>query len=196
MNPEAAMDTFRLDPGTSIAQAGPQAAQTITLDSPAISVMRDLTRVQAATTSAGTGLREAEQMMINQGVRMLFVLNGLPAIEGLITSNDVSGDKPMRVVHERNVHFEELTVADVMSPLAELDAIDIEQMDVARVGNLVATLKHQGRNHLLVAARAADGKTALIRGVISRAEIARQLGSPIDITDIANSFSEIERALV
>jgi hypothetical protein len=34
-----------------------------------------------------------------------------------------------------------------------------------------------------------------VRGVISRAQIERQLGSMIEITPIANSFSEIERAL-
>jgi hypothetical protein len=31
--------------------------------------------------------------------------------------------------------------------------------------------------------------------VISRAQIERQLGAPIDLTQIASSFSEIERAL-
>jgi hypothetical protein len=36
---------------------------------------------------------------------------------------------------------------------------------------------------------------ARVRGVISRAQIERQLGAPIDLTQIASSFSEIERAL-
>jgi hypothetical protein len=34
-----------------------------------------------------------------------------------------------------------------------------------------------------------------VRGVISRAQIERQLGAPVDVSPIASSFSEIERAL-
>jgi hypothetical protein len=34
-----------------------------------------------------------------------------------------------------------------------------------------------------------------VRGVISRAQIERQLGTVINLTQIASSFSEIERAL-
>jgi len=35
-----------------------------------------------------------------------------------------------------------------------------------------------------------------VRGVVSRAQIERQLGTVIDITEIASNFSEVERALV
>jgi hypothetical protein len=35
-----------------------------------------------------------------------------------------------------------------------------------------------------------------VRGVVSRAQIERQLGTTIEITPIANSFSEIERVMV
>lgn len=36
--------------------------------------------------------------MIHQGVRMLFVATELPAIQGLVTSTDLRGDKAMRLV--------------------------------------------------------------------------------------------------
>jgi hypothetical protein len=57
------------------------------------------------------------------------------------------------------------------------------------VGNLIATLERFGRNHLLVVERAAA------RGVISRSRIERPLGRTIEVTPIANTFAEIERAL-
>ncbi len=195
LNPEAPIATFRLEDGTSIAQALPQSYSAVTHGSPAIEVMTDLTKVRAATTAPGTSLRQAEQLMIYQGVRMLFVVTDMPSIAGLITSNDVSGDKPMRLVSERNAHFEDLTVGDVMTPLTLLDAIDLDLLQAATVGNLIATLKRFGRNHLLVVEKAGDTGQRRIRGVISRAQIERQLGAPIDITHIASSFSEIERAL-
>ncbi|MGL6112581.1 MAG: CBS domain-containing protein, partial [Rubrivivax sp.] len=187
--------TFRLEPGISIAPAQPKSSAPVRLDSPALQVMTDLTLVKAATTHPGTSLRQAEQMMIYQGVRMLFVVSDMPSFEGLITTTDLTGDRAMRIVAERNVHHDELCVADVMTPLSMLDAIDLERMRAASVGQVVATLKRFGRNHLLVMEGAAPQTPQRVRGVISRAQIERQLGIPIDIAPIASSFSEIGRAL-
>ncbi|WP_418317445.1 hypothetical protein [Piscinibacter sakaiensis] len=195
MNPQAALATFHLSSGMSIAQTLPEARPTLTIDSPALDVMTDLSRIRAATTSPRTGLRQAEQVMIHQGVRMLFVVTDMPSIEGLVTSNDVAGDKPMRLVHERNVHFDELSVADVMTPLLSLDAVDFDQLQRATIGNLIATLQKLGRNHLLVVEQKHDLVPARIRGVVSRTQIERQTGLNVPISDIAQSFSEIERAL-
>ena len=196
MNPDAALPTFRLDRGTTLAQAQPTDNAPVTLASPALAVMTDLTQVKAATTHPRTTLRQAEQAMIYQGVRMLFVVTEMPLIEGLITATDLGGDKQMRVVHERHLHYDELCVADVMTELGSLDAIDYARVQVAAVGNAVATFQRLGRNHLLVVEAATAQTPRRVRGVISRSQVERQLGRPIDITPIANSFSEIERALV
>ena len=196
MHPDAALPTFRLDRGTTLAQAQPTDNAPVTLASPALAVMTDLTKVKAATTHPRTTLRQAEQAMIYQGVRMLFVVTEMPLIEGLITATDLGGDKQMRVVHERHLHYDELCVADVMTELGALDAIDYAVVRSAAVGNAVATLQRLGRNHLLVVEASTAQTPRRVRGVISRSQVERQLGRPIDITPIANSFSEIERALV
>ena len=196
MNPDAALPTFRLDRGTTLAQAQPADNAAVTLESPALTVMTDLTKVKAATTHPRTTLRQAEQAMIYQGVRMLFVVTEMPLVEGLITATDLGGDKQMRVVHERHLHYDELCVADVMTDFGALDAIDYAVVRSAAVGNAVATLRRLGRNHLLVVEAATAQTPRRVRGVISRSQVERQLGRPIDITPIANSFSEIERALV
>ena len=196
MSPDAALPAFRLDRGTTLAQAQPTDNAPVTLASPALAVMTDLTKVKAATTHPRTTLRQAEQAMIYQGVRMLFVVTEMPLIEGLITATDLGGDKQMRVVHERHLHYDELCVADVMTELGALDAIDYAVVRSAAVGNAVATLQRLGRNHLLVVEASTAQTPRRVRGVISRSQVERQLGRPIDITPIANSFSEIERALV
>jgi CBS domain-containing protein len=196
MNPDAALPTFRLERATSLAQAQPTDSTPVTLASPALAVMTDLTQVKAATTHPRTTLSQAEQAMIYQGVRMLFVVREMPLIEGLITATDLGGDKQMRVVHERHLHYDELCVADVMTEQGALDAIDYAVVRTAAVGNAVATLQRLGRNHLLVVEAATAQTPRRVRGVISRSQVERQLGRSIDITPIAKSFSEIERALV
>ena len=195
MSSAAALPAFRLERGTAIAQADVSSDAPVTLDSPALDVMTDLTRGKAATTQPTTTLRQAEQMMIYQGVRMLFVVTAMPSIEGLITTTDLDGDKRMRIVHERNLHYDELCVADVMTELASLDAVDYERMRSASVGHAIATLQRLGRNHLLVVEAATARTPRRVRGVVSRSQIERQLGTRIDVTPIASSFSEIERAL-
>jgi hypothetical protein len=69
-------------------------------------------------------------------------------------------------------------------------------MAKSTVGDTIATLRRFGRNHLLVVEAATPGTTQRVRGVISRAQIERQLGTLIDVAPIADSFSEIERALI
>lgn len=190
MSPEAALPTRRLAPGASLAQARPWQAPPVTLLSPALDVITDLTEVKAASTRPSITLREAEQIMIYQGVRMLFVVTEMPTVEGLITSTDLRGAKAMNVVNERRCHWDELIVADVMTELERLDAIDYAAMGSARVGNVIATLKQFGRNHLLVVD---EGRR--VRGVISRAQIERQLGRLIEMAEVASSFAEIEKML-
>ena len=192
MNRNAVLPTFRLLSGTSIAQAEPWQTQPVTLDSPAVSVMTDLSRVKAATVQPEAQLQQAEQAMIYLGVRMLFVVSEMPQVEGLVTTTDLHGDRQMRLVHERGVHWDELCVADVMTALSALDAIPFAAMRSASVGDLVATLQRVGRNHLLVVDA---GPPQRVCGVVSRSQIERQTGLSIDITPIATTFAEIERAL-
>jgi CBS domain-containing protein len=195
VNNDSVLPTFRIEAGTAVAQATPGHTSRVTVDSPALEVMTDLTQVKAATTSPSTSLRQAEQMMIYQGVRMLFVVTDMPSLEGLITSTDLRGERQVSVGHERNLRYDDMSVADVMTNLSMLDAIEFERMRTASVGDVIATLKRFGRNHLLVVQGATEQTPRRVRGIISRAQVERQLGVPIEITPVANSFSEIERAL-
>jgi signal-transduction protein with cAMP-binding, CBS, and nucleotidyltransferase domain len=192
---EVALPTFRLGAGTVIAQANIQDGGSVTRSSPALSVMTDLTKVRAAVTPPSTSLREAEQLMIQQGVRMLFVVSASSTFEGLITSTDLRGEKQMRLVAQRGVHYDELTVGDVMTDLASLDAIDLELMKRATVGDVIATLGKFGRDHLLVVERNKATNECGVRGIVSRAQIERQSGLKLATARIASTFAEVERAL-
>ena len=195
MHRDAVIPTFMLSTGTSITQASPWQTLAVTLESPALEVMTDLTKVKAATIHPDQTLRQAEQTMIYQGVRMLFVVNEMPVLEGLITSTDLHSERQMSLVHSRHLRFDEMRVADVMSDLSMLDAIALDSMRIATVSNLIATLRSLGRNHLLVVQAGAPGAAQQVRGVISRAQIERQLGQPVEVTERLGNFAEVVRAL-
>jgi CBS domain-containing protein len=86
-------------------------------------------------------------------------------------------------------------VADVMTELSMLDAVPFEAMRTASVGNVVASLTRVGRDHLLVCEAGKGSAPGRVRGVISRTQVERQLGRAIEVTPIATTFAEIERAL-
>jgi predicted transcriptional regulator len=189
------LPTFRFPPGTSIAQSQVQQFRPVTAQSPALEVMTDLTQVRAATVAPGSALAQAEQSMIHQGVRLLFVVRSMPSVDGIIAAGDLHGERPMRLVHQRSVKYEELTVEDVMTPLSAIDAVDYGALRHASVAELVDTLVHSGQQHLLVIEHASAAAPVRIRGIISKTQVERQLGAQLLSSEIATSFSEIGKAL-
>ncbi len=189
------LPTFRFSDGTCIAQAQPKPHQRVTPDSSALCVMTDLTDVRAATVHPEVTLSQAEQVMIHQGVRMLFVVTQMPCVDGIVTLADLQGDKPMKIIQQRQVRRDEITVSDVMSKLSDLDVMNLAIVQRATVADLATTFFKFGRPHLLVVEAASAANSARIRGVISHAQIERQMGASLPMVEIASTFAEIEQAL-
>lgn len=166
----------------------------ITADSPATLAMTDLSRVPAATITADATLEEANRSMIARGVRLLLVVADSNMIIGLVTSNDILGEKPVQVAQKRRSRRTELRVADVMVPVDKMESLAIEDVRKARVGNIVATLKADGRAHAIVLGQQEHGKQYLL-GIFSASQIARQLGVQIPTYEVARTFAEIEAVI-
>lgn len=166
----------------------------VVLDSPATDAMTDLTRTTAVIILAGDSADEAHRRMIQRGVRLLLVVDQDRKLQGVITANDVLGEKPVRVAVERGIRREEVLVRDIMTPRERLQALAMEQVQAAKVGHIVATLKQAGRQHALVVDSDHRGHQR-VRGIFSATQIARQLGVAIHTSTVARTFSEIETML-
>jgi CBS-domain-containing membrane protein len=189
------LPTFRVSDGTCIVQAQIPQKDPVTLDSPALAVVTDLTEVRAATAHPLVTLVDAEQTMMQQGVRLLFVVSEMPCVDGIVTLHDMHSDKPVRVTQERRVRREQLQVKDVMTPLSELDAVEYKSLADASVGNIVATLLKFGHPYLVVIEASTVESAARVRGLVSQSQVERQLGKPLPAVEIASTFAEIQRAL-
>ena len=189
----------RASPGTRYQLQRPAAAPALQPDSPATGVMTDLTRVTAITIREHATLAEANEVMIERAVRSLFVVGDQSAMVGMVTSTDLLGERPIQLSQQLGIRRDEITVRDVMTPADRLEAIDLEDVLQARVGDVVATLKQSGRQHALVIERVSSGTAGavqMVRGIFSLTEIARRLGVPIQAThDIPRTFAEIEAAI-
>lgn len=172
-----------------------QDLRATTLDSPAILVMTDLTRVAAAVALPGMTVDEANHYMIQRGVRMLLVLDEHELLAGIVTATDILGEKPVTLARERGVRHSAILVADVMTSASRLDAFDLRTVQGACVGHVVESLRRTRRHHALVTQQDAGGGTE-VRGIFSLSQIARQLGMALQLPEAADTFAEIEAALV
>jgi signal-transduction protein with cAMP-binding, CBS, and nucleotidyltransferase domain len=167
----------------------------VALESPALTVMTDLTRISPATIGPEAPIESANRFMMMRGVRLLLVVDERECVLGVISAADILGERSMRVAAGRGLRRDELAVADVMTPAEEVEVIALAQVESARVGHVVATLMHAGRQHALVVDNEADSGRTMVRGVLSLSQVARQLGRPLQLNEVARTFAEIEAVL-
>lgn len=166
----------------------------VAANSPAVEVMTDLRRIAAATVDPDTSLAEAQQIMVLRGVRSLLVVDASRHMIGLITASDLMGERPLQLCNQRGLKMQDLTVRDAMTPIGAVQAVTLADVMKSEVGDVVAMLRHCGRQHMLVIERDRNA-TTFVRGIFSSSQIARQLGIPVQTTEVARTFAEIEAAL-
>jgi len=167
----------------------------VTLDSPAADTMTDFRRVPAVTINAAAAIDYANRKMIEHGIRLLLVLQHPDLVVGIITASDILGEKPMQIVQERGVRHDEIAVRDIMTPREMLEVIQMRDVLNTRVGHVVATLQRARRQHAMVVEPNDGDACQAVRGLFSASQIARQLGVPVHVGDVARTFAEIETLL-
>lgn len=169
-------------------------ARRVSVNDPAALVMTDFKKLRALTIQATASMQNAHNKMIANNVRLLLVVDIHNNIIGLVTSTDIDGEKPLRIIQERRIARGEILVADVMTPRERLEAVDMDDLLLARVGHVVATLKAVGRRHALVV-DTDDNGVQRVRGLFSATQIERQLGTAIETVEVARSFAQVGEML-
>jgi CBS domain-containing protein len=113
--------------------------------------------------------------MVRLGVRALLVVRD-QRIVGLITSYDIQGERPLQFLQSTTyTHHRDIRVGHIMTPWDELLAVEWEHLKSARAGDLLAVLEAAGITHLLVVDSAKQGEAPIVRALVSRARLLRQL---------------------
>ena len=187
------LELSMLTPGTGFSRPYFYSPRPVEITSSAIEVMTDLRFVPAATTSVEVTVSMASQKMIARAVRLLLVVNDADDVIGLITARDLNGDRIREACQANGVDSENLTVGEAMT--REVEVLPLEAVLHARVGDIVETLKHSGRQHALVVdAEPFTGKP-MVRGVFSASQIGRQLGIISTQQDLTQTFAQIDQAI-
>ncbi len=207
--PFGTLSHIRLKPATTYIHP-PELPDRAYLTSPAIEVMTDFNHVRPRTTGPETPIDEALENMKRVGVRLLLVEDGERNILGIVSSYDIQGERPIKLVQESRVSRSQIRVSDIMTPQADIEALHMLSVRNAQVGHIVATLRALEQRHLLVVQSATgNGEPAdeealpsigsgkqVVRGLFSSAQIGRQLRVDVDeIMTPAHSLAEMQRGM-
>lgn len=190
----SALQSFPLKTGSSFVRPVQTFPERVKLSDSALSVMTDLTKVSVVSVRAKTPMDRANAKMIRYGVRMLLVLDDSEQVAGLLTASDVLGEKPMRFLQNMGGTHADIMVRDIMSTQRELEVMKIENVQQAKVGDIVASMKKSDRQHALVVSEGADGRQTVC-GLFSITQVARLLGAQVQSFELARTIAEIEAAI-
>jgi CBS-domain-containing membrane protein len=182
--------TSPLQKGATFHKPSQVLPEKVRLDDPAANVMTDFTVVTAYTIFPLETIEAARAKMIHRGVRMLLVVDDQNHILGLITTSDLTSEKPMQVVQTQGIRHSDVMVKDIMTPREKLEVLCMENLQTAHVGDIVTTLKTHGRQHALVVERTKD-RSQILRGMFSVSQISRQIGSQVETAGVASTFAEL-----
>lgn len=184
----------RLDSGAGYFRPRQHLPDQVTTDDPALTVMTDLSQVTTYTAELNTPLSKAQETMIKRGVRLLLVRDADGHIVGLITSRDIEGERPTRILAKGGGTWEDLLVADIMTLKPKLEVLLMAEVVKARVGDVIATLRQADRQHAMVVdTDPGTGKLA-VRGIFSLSQIGLQLGLNINPAQHPTTYADLARA--
>jgi len=184
-----------LVPGTSISQSQHAEIDSVTITDKAELVFTDFAYVRPFTISATATIDQISDKMITCGVRLLFVTRTDGVLYGLVTFTDLFGEKPVQYIQEHGGSREEILAQDIMTPLAQLEALRQEDVRKASVGDIVETIKAAGRQHMLVCHSYKSG-SQVVTGLFSSTHIEKLLDIKIELSPRAQTFADLERALI
>lgn len=165
----------------------------LSLDEPAIAVMTDHRLEKANMCLANKSIDRAMKQMAENNTNMLLVTNEDQVVIGLITSADISGEKPIQYVQETGKTRDQLCVRHLMTPIKSLPVMEISKILDSSIGDVLHTLNEIGSEFILVSSLQ-DGVPA-IRGIFSARSIARSLKIFFDPSPGAKTFAEFTKAL-
>jgi CBS-domain-containing membrane protein len=168
------VSTVSFDAGV-LPRRSPAEVRSLSPAEPALLAITDFTREYPVTVDAERQIDDALDDMIRLGVRALLVYQE-QRIVGLITSYDIQGERPMQFLQQSNYsHHRDIRVADIMTPWDALAALNWDTLQEMRAGDLLHLLEEAGLTHLIVVEVDRKNSSCIIRALVSRARLVRQL---------------------
>lgn len=186
------LKTEKLSPAQACLQTKRE-LQLVHLHDCAFAVMVDFTQQTPRTIGPDEPMDNALDEMKVSGVHLLLVKDKNGNIVGVIGSEDILGELPIKIIQERRIKRSQVLVKMIMTPIDQIAAFNIDMLEHAKVGNIVVTLKSL-RTHYALVTSSAENNQQLLRGIFTTSQISRQLHRDIaDSIAKAQSVSELQK---
>ncbi len=189
------LPTVQLNEGAQYCHP-PTQPEVAHIDDPALSVMTDFVHNNPVTITPDDYIPNALTEMKSHQVHSLLVIGSDKQVLGLITSEDMLGEKPLQIIQERQVPRNEIKVRALTTPINKLLLLDYNIISHTKVGNVIHTLTELHHHYALVTEFDKENHTHMIRGIFSARKISEQLGIIVrdEITE-AHSIAELQSKL-
>lgn len=191
-------DTHRFKPLPLVPMMAPPSLPTVQRmarpEDPAISLLTDLHHSACVVASHSDGLESTLHLMKRAGVRMVLVSGAGDELVGMVSAEDLQGERPLMQAASRHMAHQDLTLADVMVPLSQWPVVDMVAVRSARLGDIAATMREHGLRYLLVTQRK-NGST-MLRGLFSARRLEMAMHTTIEPGLHVRTFAEMEHALM
>lgn len=149
--------------------------ELVHLEDSALSVMIDFSKTPPYTIKPEDNMEHAIEEMEVTGTHLLLVVNAEGDFHGVLSSQDVLGEKPIKIIQERRVTRDQILVKTIMVPHTQIIAIDDTLLQHTHVGHIVKTLHEHHKQYALVVTASTDKKTQKVRGIFTMAQLRKQL---------------------
>ena len=167
-----ALPTLTLEPGKT-RLCTDMLPEVLHLEDPALAVMIDFSQSVPKTIHKNSSIDDALNKMKTQGLHLLFAVDDAEQPIGVIASEDLLGEYPIKIQQERRIPRAKICVDMLMKKLSDIPAIDFDVVTQFKIGNVVNTLKSHHQHYAIVIKTV--GNEQKIRGIFTSSRISQQL---------------------
>jgi len=140
-------------------------------------VMIDFTKTPPQTIHADDTMDKAILELEVTDSHFLLVTDQKGYLEGIVSAQDVFGEKPILISQQRRLRRDQILVRMVMTGLEEIIELDEVVLKHARVGHIAKTLSEHHKRYALVVKP--EGDHHKILGVFTQTQLSKQLHTEI-----------------
>lgn len=165
-------------------------------EDPALMAMNDLKIANAITIDPEASITEAELEMRVCHSHLLLVVDQEQKVRGLLASEDLLGELPLKIAQERKFKRAQIPVKLIMTPREKVVALTLKEVSHAKVGHIIETLHQAHQHYALVVEEVAGSSQQLVRGIFSLHQISKRLGEDVtsDLME-AKSLYELHKRI-
>ncbi len=174
----------------SAKHAGPQFLQRkLSWNESALNVLIDFSFQRPLEINQTLELDRAEALLEATKARYACVMNSDNELVGILPKQELHGRTAINMARDLRIPHGDVSIDYLMIPIAKLPLVSRQQLQQAKIGDVVATLHRSGQDYLLV-----HDDNEII-GIVPALRIVELTGESVQIPHHANSFVEIMNAV-